>query len=87
MGTKRIHWPDHLFISSEPDHNCITWTLTDSNGLNVADNYPLKFATNKEGGWNIEFQYIDFNYWRAGYEDTVQSWTVRAESKGVPTSF
>ena len=53
MGTERIYYPDDWLVSSRPDNNCINWTLKDSNGDNVADNYPLRFNTNSQGGWNI----------------------------------
>ena len=37
-------------------------------------------GANGQGLWWVQFNYEKFNYWRSGFEDTVQTFTVKAKS-------
>ena len=85
MGTRTIYYAVEKFQPSI--NNCINWYLTDSLDANVNANYPINFNGDGQGGWNVYFDYINFNYWRSGREQSTQTFTVKAESKLDSTKF
>ena len=63
-------WDFNAFFITHPENsNCNSdCFLTDADGYNVHDNYPITIWCNTVGLVRVTFSYNKFNYWRTGRE-------------------